>query len=149
MLNPARRLERGVRGVAASTPAPSNEALTATPRREKGLSDSVCAEQTVKSMRATRNEDVKTNEDRRGIGVTPIHFDSGWLPGSGSTRNSARRNQRHFARTESGRIPAKAHRSDVCLSQERAAFTRGSNHAQVTRDSECHLLAITKIHKFQ
>src|SRR5579864_1483027 len=107
MLKPPRRLERAVRGVAASIPAPSKEALTATPSRENGLSDSVCAEQTVKSVTTTRNRDAKTNGKRRGMRITPIPLDSGWLPGRSSTQNSVSEERSSHCCTESGRLLAR------------------------------------------
>src|ERR1035438_3848392 len=69
MLNPARRLEREVRGVAASAPAPSEDTLTAMPSRENGLLDSACAEQRVGSMRTARNREARKNAGRRGMRI--------------------------------------------------------------------------------
>ena len=81
MLKPARRSERAVRGVAASNPAPSKEALMAMPNRENGRSESVCADPKVGNVRAARKVrnrnakmNTKTNEECRGMRVLRFTF---------------------------------------------------------------------------
>ena len=62
MLNPPRRFELAVMGVAASTPAPKVEIFTPMPRRENGLSASFCAEHIFGSTRRLANTKARANK---------------------------------------------------------------------------------------